>query len=542
MMDNNNNSSRKRTFSEALDSEVKPNDKEGFQQVTKKRIDILEYQKRKEKEEEFRKSQKMNDIKNDLKESKKATEKQVAASRIPCKYDCHKVFISQEFMEKHVKEYHCKFCYKWYDTKFGLNLHEMYFHCKLCKKHIAINSALKLHMKESHPNENCLLCELHPKKLYFADKDDYEKHMKLDHGEKSIKCDLCHETFSSKSEDNYKKHIDEHEKFNRELEGIGDNSGMYSDHTSGSLNSEHFIVQNRNLAHFCKFCQKDVLKNEDCREHMQYFHQVSPQNHPEVQQVFLEVNDQDINEEEYENPLELTPEEEEIQEASEEIEVQIVEDFSNQNQPLSTAKNDNKEEILDEKVKKGQRNYSDAEIFEDFSNEKEPLSSKDVLGKFCDVCDKIFQTNDLLLEHKISSHKTFECHFCRKKFKTLEGKKSHILQKHESAQELEKEFSHECHLCTKKFKTLEGKNTHLAHLHGLAQEKGEELKCNLCYKVLNGKNALEQHSKWHKNKNNIPQKDEESTTDFANRTCEICERSLSNAKRKRKHMKDVHKM
>ena len=512
-----NQESKKRTFSQTLEPKVHPNDKEAIVAKKIKRIDILEYQERKTKEDEYKKSKKMNEIKNELAESKKAAEKQVAASRIQCQYDCHKVFISQEFMEKHVKEYHCKFCYKWYDTKFGLNLHEMYFHCKLCKKHIAINSALKLHMKESHPNENCLLCELHPKKLYFADKDDYEKHMKLDHGEKSIKCDLCHETFSSKSEDNYKKHIDEHEKFNRELEGIGDNSGMYSDHTSGSLNSEHFIVQNRNLAHFCKFCQKDVLKNEDCREHMQYFHQVSPQNHPEVQQVFLEVNDQDINEEEYENPLELTPEEEEIQEASEEIEVKIIEDFSNQNQPLSTAKNDNEEEIATEEVKKGQRNYSDAEIFEDFSNEKEPLSSQDVLGKFCDDCDSVFENTELLQKHKII-HKPFKCEECERKFKTELAKNMHKNMKH---------------------------GTETDYDHSQKKEDKEQFKCNKCPKVKFGQHAFQEHLKWHDNNNdttnNHPQKVGESNEDFVKRTCQICQKSLTSLKNKNRHMKIMHK-
>lgn len=271
-----NNNHKKRTFSESLDSKVQPNDMPLIQQADKKMRQDLEINQLKTKEDKLRESNKKDERRNDLDESTKAAKSQLASCKL-----CKKTFITQEKLEKHMENHHCKHCKEYFPRKSSLKIHVMNFLCKLCDQFFENNQLLKSHMENFHPGSNYYMCKaiknkhVHDQTLYFSDKEDFLLHMKKGHGEKFFKCKLCYEEFHPSMEESYKRHMEEeHEKLDRELDGIGDQSRMYSDQNSGNLKFEQFIVQKRNLAHFCKLCQEDVLKHPNCREHAEFFNEV----------------------------------------------------------------------------------------------------------------------------------------------------------------------------------------------------------------------------------------------------------------------------
>ena len=106
----------------------------------------------------------------------------------------------------------------------------------------------------------------------------------------------------------------------------------------------------------------------------------------------------------------------------------------------------------------------------------------------CDVCGKLFSTNQKLVRHKNGVHlkiKIFECKLCGKKFPQEINLKNHTQSVH-AVKEL-----HKCKICDKVFSLKANLKAHIKTVH----EKSDLYQCDNCDKKYHYANILKRHIK-----------------------------------------------
>lgn len=161
-------------------------------------------------------------------------------------------------------------------------------------------------------------------------------------------------------------------------------------------------------------------------------------------------------------------------------------------------------------------NDSEADIS---TKENETQSHVKVKEFHCEVCQKQFSRNDLLLRHKIAHAikmedsksqdykkvdrtpfvyseidlKTeeflYSCNHCDLLYVHKEDLENHFKQTHG----IKEEFNVTCHICSEKFSKLSHKNRHLKKVHFL----DKQYKCPTCCKTFSKKEHYEHHVNTH---------------------------------------------
>ena len=94
-------------------------------------------------------------------------------------------------------------------------------------------------------------------------------------------------------------------------------------------------------------------------------------------------------------------------------------------------------------------------------------------GHSCPLCGKLYATRAEVRIHNKSAHEgvTYPCEICKKVFKSIAGRKSHVEINHEG-----KNPSHKCSFCEKCFFTNRELKKHVDTVH----EKKRPYACDLC--------------------------------------------------------------
>ena len=142
----------------------------------------------------------------------------------------------------------------------------------------------------------------------------------------------------------------------------------------------------------------------------------------------------------------------------------------------------------------------------------------------CDQCDKRFNSNTKLKEHKRSTHnkKLVECPMCDYKRSSETEVTEHVEQSHpEKSDELNNQFKcEECHHETDSKSNLE------SHIRRSHNKESQPVKCPMCNYQNNSVSTLNKHIE-----ERHPEKIE----------CSHCKKDFTSADNLRKHMSDKHK-
>lgn len=113
-----------------------------------------------------------------------------------CKYEQH--LHTKHFVDiKH----ECEICRKTFKAASYLTVHrrrhnERYYQCNLCPNNYINNAELQVHLKRNHTHLYYKMCSICHKT--FADEQMLREHMLTNHKKKSIQCNYCNFTSTSK--------------------------------------------------------------------------------------------------------------------------------------------------------------------------------------------------------------------------------------------------------------------------------------------------------------------------------------------------------
>lgn len=153
---------------------------------------------------------------------------------------------------------------------------------------------------------------------------------------------------------------------------------------------------------------------------------------------------------------------------------------------------------------------SDDELFSDLSDEEGYIAMVDKLEEdyykrmrqhanafMCDICQKIFNTMQYLIKHKLSHSHIVTCDICARNFTRLDNLKTHKRRVHGEIKRDRSTVINEnisCDICFKSFSTKSNLTRHIRKVHKQESIKTKrEWKCRHCLEIFGNYSTLFNH-------------------------------------------------